>query len=255
MPNIDIPVPDELAELMAAPKCIDLSLPPPKKMSITLPSGGNIQALHDLGKAIPTDCSLSFSLMLQIMPLLASMECVIKILKLIKPLSDIISGLPAPPSPKLLKDFADAVADLAPCFLSITPAGMIPFVRDILLLIIALLNCLIGQLKTLVELMSGLTIQLADAEASGNKDLAETIKCAQENSTAALAHVMNGFGPVGAVLDLLGPFMAIAGVSAIQMPALGSDSDVESLNKTLATLQDLVNTLQQIVDALPGGDS
>jgi hypothetical protein len=249
--KLDIPVPDDLAELMAAPKCLDLSLPPPKTMKITLPSGGKIQALHDLGKSIPTDCSLSFSLMLQIMPLLASMECVVKILKLLKPLSDIISNLPTPPSPGLLKDFGEAVADLAECFVAITPAGMIPFIRDILILIIALLNCLVGQLKTLVDLMSGLMIDLAAAEGAGNTDLAETIKCAQENSNAALEHLLNGFGPVGTVLELMGPFMAIAGISAIQMPQLGSDSDIESLQKTLATLQDLINTLQQIVDGLP----
>ena len=252
MPNIDVPVPDELAELMAAPKCIDLRLPPPQKQKITLPSGGNIQALHDLGKGIPTDCSLSFSLMLQIMPLLASMECVIKILKLIKPLSDIISNLPTPPSPKLLKDFADAVADLAPCFLSITPAGMIPFVRDILCLILALLRCLIGQLKTLANVMEGLTLNLKAAEETGNKDLAETIKCAQQNSAASLQHLMNGFGPIGAVLELMSPFMAIAGVDAIKLPALGDAEDAEGINSTIQTLQGVVDTIQPICDALGG---
>lgn len=252
MPNIDVPVPDELAELMAAPKCIDLSFPPPIKQKITLPSGGSIQAIHDLGKAIPTDCSLSFSLMLQIAPLLASMECVIKILKLIKPLSDIITGLPAPPSPKILKEFADAVADLAPCFLSITPAGMIPFVRDILCLILAMLRCLIGQLKTVAEIMGGLTLQLKAAEDSGNADLAATLKCAQENSANSLQHLMNGFGPIGTILELMGPFMAIAGVDAIKLPELGSAEDAEGVTKTIEALQGVVDTIQPICDALGG---
>lgn len=251
MPNIDVPVPDELAELMAAPKCIDLSLPKPQTMKITLPSGGNIQALHDLGKSIPTDCSLSFSLMLQIMPLLASMECVIKILKLIKPLSDIVTNLPVPPV-KAVKEFGEAVADLAPCFLSITPAGMIPFVRDILCLILALLRCLIGQLRTVANVMEGLTLNLKAAEDSGNKDLAATIKCAQENSAASLQHLMNGFGPIGAVLELMGPFMAIAGVDAIKLPAMGDAEDAEGVNSTIETLLGVVDTIQPICDALGG---
>lgn len=250
MPNIDVPVPDELAELMAAPKCIDLSFPPPIKQKITLPSGGNIQALHDLGKAIPTDCSLSFSLMLQIMPLLASMECVVKILKLLKPLIDAVTS--PPPTPKLVKEILEAAADLAPCFLSITPAGMIPFVRDILCLILAVLRCLIGQLKTIAEVMGGLTLQLKAAEESGNADLAATIKCAQENSANSLGHLMNGFGPISAVLELMEPFMAIAGVDAIKLPALGDAEDVEGINSTIEALQGVVDTIQPICDALGG---
>ncbi|MFM5949655.1 MAG: hypothetical protein ACKOPM_10570 [Novosphingobium sp.] len=251
MPNIDVPVPDELAKLMAAPKCIDLSFPPPIKQKITLPSGGSIQAIHDLGKAVPTDCSLSFSLMLQIAPLLASMECVIKILKLVKPLSDIVNNLPVPPV-KAIKEFGEAVADLAPCFLSITPAAMIPFVRDILCLVLALLRCLIGQFKTLAEVMGGLTLQLKAAEDSGNADLAATIKCAQENSANSMQHLMNGFGPIGSVLELMGPFMAIAGVDAIKLPELGSAEDAEGVTKTIEALQGVVDTIQPICDALGG---
>ncbi len=249
MPNIDIPVPDELAELMAAPKCLDLSLPPPADMKITLPSGGKIQALQDMGKAIPTDCSLSFSLMLQIMPLLASMECVVKILKLLKPLIDAVTS--PPPTPALVKEILEAAADLAPCFLSITPAGVIPFVRDILMLILAVLKCLIGQLETLANVMGGLVIQLAAAEASGNQDLIATLKCAQENSAASMEHLKNGFGPVSTVIELMGPFMAIAGVSAIQLPSLGDEASAESLQETLGTLREVVSTIQEILDTLP----
>jgi hypothetical protein len=250
MPNIDVPLPKELQEFMAAPKCLDLRPPPPKKLQIQLPSGGTLTALQDLGKAIPTDCSLTFSLMLQIMPLMASMECVIKILKLLKPLSDAVTS--PPPTPKLIKEIVDAVADLAPCFLAITPARMIPFVRDILCLILALLRCLIGQLKTLVNVMAGLTLQLEAAEQAGNKDLVETLKCAQEHSQDSLQHLMNGFGPVSVILDLMSPFMSIAGVGAIKLPAVGDDSSLEGMNKTLQTLQDVVNTIQSIVDALGG---
>ncbi len=250
MANIDIPVPDELQKLMAAPKCLDLRPPPPQQLKVTLPSGGALTALSDLGKAVPTDCSLTFSLMLQIMPLMASMECLLKVLKLLKPLTDAVTNFP--PSPKLLKDIAEAVTDLAPCFLMVTPAGMIPFVRDILCLILAVLRCLIGQLQTLSELMGGLTLQLADAEKAGNRALAESLKCAQENSLIEMQHLMNGFGPIGVVLDLMSPMMSIAGVGAIKLPALGDDASTEAMTQTLDTLQQTVDTIQSVVDTLGG---
>ncbi|MDJ0653693.1 MAG: hypothetical protein QNJ40_06055 [Xanthomonadales bacterium] len=250
MPNIDIPVPEELSELLAAPKCLDVSLPPPKQLSVTLPSGGSLKSLQDMGKSIPTDCSLTFSLMLQISPLLASMDCLLKILKLLKPMSDAITSFP--PTPKVIKEVADAVADLVPCFAMLTPAGMIPFVRDILCLILAVLRCLIGQLNTLAEIMGGLTLQLKAAEEAGNKDLAETLKCAQENSLTSLAHLMQGMEPITAIMDLMAPMLSIAGVQAIQMPALGDDTSAEGIQQTTDTLQQVVDTIQGIVDGLGG---
>ena len=175
MPNIDIPVPDELQELMAAPEVPGPRPPPPRQQKITLPSGGTLTALQDLGKAIPTDCSLTFSLMVQIMPLMASMECLLKVLKLLKPLTDAVTS--PPPTPKLVKEIVQAVADLAPCFLMVTPAGMIPFVRDILCLILALLRCLIGQLKTLADISwaaSRCSSQMRSK--AGNSALAESLQ-------------------------------------------------------------------------------
>lgn len=248
--NIDVPVPDDLRELMAAPKCLDLRLPKPQKLKVQLPSGGTLTALHDIGKAVPTDCSLTFSLLMQIMPLMASMECVLKILKLLKPLSDAVTS--PPPTPKLIKDIVEAVADLAPCFLSITPAGMIPFVRDILCLILALLRCLIGQLKTIADVMGGLTLQLQAAEEAGNDDLVKTLQCAQENSLASMQHMMNGFGPVSVILDLMAPMMSIAGVGAIKLPAVGDASSAAAISKTMADLQGVVDTIQGVVDTLGG---
>ena len=55
-----------------------------------------------------------------------------------------------------------------------------------------------------------------------------------------------------AIMDLASPFMSIAGVAEIKLPALGSASDVESLNKVIAQLDDVVKTIQQIVDGLGG---
>jgi len=252
MANLDIPVPDELRDALSAPKCIDLSLPEPKKISITLPSGASLSSLHNIGQNIPNDCSLTFSLMLQVAPLMASMACVLKILKLLKPLSDAVTS--PPPTPGLIKDIVEAVADLAPCFLMLTPAGMIPFIRDILCLILKILNCLVGQLKTALNFMSGLAIKLEKAQSSANPDpeLLASLECAQQNVLTSMGHLMQGIEPVKVIMDLAAPFMSIAGVQAIQLPALGSAEDAEALNQVVSTLEDVVATIQQIVDGLGG---
>ena len=250
MAEVDIPIPDELREALSAPKCIDLALPEPKQLTITLPTGGTLTSLANIGQNIPNDCSLTFSLMLQIAPLMAASACVLKILKLLKPLSDAVTSFP--PSPKLVKDIVEAVADLAPCFLQLTPAGMIPFVRDILCLILKVLNCLIGQLKTIVNLLSGLQISLVTAREQGNDELVETLECAQNNAMTAMGHLFEGLEPVKAIMDLASPFMSIAGVQAIQLPAIAPAGDLEALNKTINQLDEVVDTIQQVVDALGG---
>lgn len=253
MPSVDIKVPDELREVLEVPKCLDLKFPEPQKLKITTPMGSTIPALQDAGKAIPNDCSLTFSLLVQLGPLMASMDCLVKVLKLIKPLIDIVNGLPVPPF-KAIKEFGEAAVDLAPCLLIPTPANMIPFVRDLLCLIIKVLNCLVGQLETLAEVMGGLALQLEDARAKKNQDLIETLECAQGNAATSAAHLFQSFEPIKALLDLAGPFMSIAGVQAIQLPGVGDSSSQEGVQETITAIKSVIDTMQTIVDGLGGCD-
>jgi len=251
MPNIDIPLSVDLNSALELPSCADIRLPLPKPLKIQLPTGGSIQAIADISKGIPGDCAMTFSLMVQIAPLLASMECLVKILKLLKPLVDVVSNLPMPPV-KALQEFAKAAVDLAPCFLVPTPASMIPFVRDILCLILRVLNCLLGQLKSLMAIMSGLRLQLDAARAAGNFELEDALNCAQANAETAGQHLTKAIEPIGVLLDLVGPMMGIAGVEPIQLPALGDKSDLDALQGTVQALQGVVGTLDVVVEALGG---
>ena len=250
MANVDIPVPDALQEALSNPPCVDLSLPEPKKLTLQLPTGTTFTSLNNAGQNVPNDCSLTFSLMLQVAPLMGSMECVLKILKLLKPLSDAVTS--PPPTPGLVKEIAEAVADLAPCFAMLTPAGMIPFVKDVLCLILKVLKCMIGQLKTISELMSGLSIQLELARADNNSELISTLECAQENALLAIGHSLQGVEPIKAIMDLAAPFMSIAGVGAIQLPAIGSAADTESLNEVIAQLESVVTSVDEVANTLGG---
>lgn len=251
MPNIDITVSADLQEAFQLPPCEEIKLPLPSPLKVQLPTGGSISALADISKGIPTDCSMTFSLMLQVAPLLASLECLLKILKLLKPLIDVVNGLPVPPV-KAIQEFVKAAADLAPCLLIPTPLSMIPFVKDLLCLILKALKCFLQQMKTLLGLMSGLSLQLISAQNAGNTELASSIQCAQENAQAQAAALGASIEPIGVILDLMGSVMGIAGVEPIKLPALGSQANLTSLNQFVKDIQGVVGVLETVTEALGG---
>ena len=78
------------------PPCAQVKLKPPSPLKITLPTGGTLTAFSDLSKGIPSDCSQTFSLMLQIAPFLGSIECLLKVLGLIGPLIEFVKAVPDP---------------------------------------------------------------------------------------------------------------------------------------------------------------
>jgi hypothetical protein len=251
VPNFNIPLAVDLNKELDLPPCNEIRLKPPDKLKITLPTGGSISAINDLSKAIPTDCSLTFSLMVQIAPLLASMECLLKILKLLKPLVDVVTNLPVPPV-KAVQEFTKAAVDLAPCFLIPTPANMLPFVRDILCLILKVLNCLLGQMKTVLAMMQGLQLQLDAARSAGNFELEQALQCAQENAQASADGMMRAIEPVGVILDLVGPMMGLVGQEPISLSIPGGGSGTEALSGTIQSVQGVVGTIEIVVDALGG---
>jgi hypothetical protein len=251
VPNFDIPIPIDLNKELDLPPCNEIELRPAGPLKITLPTGGSIKAINDLSKAIPTDCSLTFSLMVQLAPLLASMECVLKMLKLLKPLVEVINNLPTPPV-KAVQEFAKAAVDLAPCFLIPTPASMLPFIRDILCLLLKALKCLLGQMKTLLAMMQGLQLNLDAARSAGNFELEEALQCAQKNAAAAGQGLTNAIEPVGVILDLIGPMMGLVGQDPITIDPIGSASDAESLSAAIQSVQGVIGTIEVVVEALGG---
>lgn len=256
MPNIDIELSADLKELFELPPCEDLKLPSPSPLKITLPTGGSINALTDISKGIPNDCSMIFNLMLQLAPFMAATECLFKLLALIEPLIDVVKALGPPPDPfklgSAIPKFLKAAADLAPCILVVSGAPLIPFLRDLLCLIIKALNCFVDQMESVLGVMSGLTLDLSNAISSGNTELQRTLECAQENAALAAEHLTKSIEPIGAILKLAGPLMGLAGVPAIELPAIGSQTDVESLEETLRTIKSVIGTMQIAADALGG---
>jgi len=251
MPNVDIAVDADLKRAFDLPDCIDVSLPQPKPLKIQLPTGGSISAISDISKGIPTDCAVTFSLMVQIAPFLASIECLLKVLKLLKPLIDVVNGLPVPPV-KAIQEFAKAAADLTPCLLVPTPLSILPFIKDLLCMILKALKCLQSQLKSLLAILGPLQLQLIAAEQSGNDELLNTLQCAQKNAETNAQHLMSSIEPIGVILDLAGSLFGIAGIQPIQLPALGSKADLQGVQNALKGIQGAIAAITVVTDGLGG---
>jgi hypothetical protein len=254
MADIDIKVSPDLKKLFGLEPCEMIKLPSPKKLTVQLPVGGaRIQAFSDISKGVPNDCSMTLNLMVQIAPFLAASACLFKVLALIEPLVDIIKAL-ATLNPikiaKALPKFIKAAADLAPCIAF--PIGVPFFIRDLLCLIIKVLNCLLGQLKSLMAIMNGISLQLSIAEADGNTDLVDALNCAKENAELQGKHLTQAIEPIGVILKLVGPLMGIAGIGPIEIKPVSSQAGVEGMQALMKTIQGIIGTLQIAADALGG---
>ncbi len=248
MVNIDIPVSAPLQEALQPLSCTDLALPLPTPMKVELPFGGSMNALVDMSKSIPTDCSMNFNLMLQMAPLLAALECPMKILKLLKPLIDIVQAIPSLDPIKIGKsmpEFVDAAVDVSACFVALAKVPIM--VMDLLRLIRSVLNCLLGQLRTLRDLMNGLALRFGEAD--GNPDLRATLECAQENAAKQAEALTSSIDPIAGVLALVTTIAGLAGMELdISLETGGAPPEsAEELDAVIAVLQAAVDAITAIV--------
>lgn len=245
-------LPPHIAAYLEQPTCLDIGLPEPKTASLELPTGSTIKGITDITQGIPTDCSLNLSLMLQLTPILANLECFIRLLKLIKPLIDVIKGLPFPPV-KAIKDFGEASVDVGECILKLTtPLGIIPFVLSILCLIIRILGCMVDQMQSLLAVVTSLNLQLESA--AGNDALLANIACARDNAQKSANSMMLSVEPVLVILELVAPLLEIAQVPALEIPTFGGVEGVEEMQVFLDALSGFRDTLQLVADGLGGCD-
>jgi hypothetical protein len=263
MPAIDINISSDLTAAFALPSCSSFSLPPPSAapFSISLPCGGSLSAISDLSKGIPTDCALTFSLLMQLAPFLASIECLIKVLALIKPLIDIIGGLTAVP-PNLSKvgsalpAFGTAAEGLVQCFGFLIPGvGIALFIKDLLCLILKVLTCFTSQMNAIISSLQNISVQMATAQASGNAELLATLTCAQNNALAQAGYVTASLQPLQMILELAGDLMALAKVGPFTLPAMGASTSVEALQEIVQAVQEFAGVIKIATDALGGCQS
>ena len=252
MATIDIPLPSELTGLLTPPKCLDLNLPKPGKTELKLPTGGTLKPIPDITKGIPTDCGMNFNLALQMAPIMASMECLLKVLKFIAAVKNALETAKNPPQiPKAISDLLSAIEDVMPCVNMVIapPLNMIPFVKSLLLMIARMLRCTAQALRSAIEIMDGISLDLMTAQETGNDALAQQLQCAQENAQLAMEGTMVSLEPVMVLLDIAKPFLDIAGVP-VGIPQIASDGTLDGMKSALEGIETFAQALENIASAL-----
>jgi hypothetical protein len=214
-------------------------------LKIRLPTGGTLVAPADPTHDAPSDCSHLFSFLPLVASYLASTQCLLKVLELVGPLADVVKVLDR--SPELAVNvvkFLKVAEALTPCAQVSTGLGVLPFVRDLLCLILQALHCIIGQLKTIVAVMTGLVSQLNSAQAAGNTDLVQALEGETKKAQVKAADLFASIEAAQAVLDLAGPFFGTAGVQPVQLPPALATTDLNSLKQLLGSLENSAASLQ-----------
>ncbi len=256
MSTIDIALPDELTQALTPPSCLDLSLPKvasPDAATVTLPTGSALQGMADLTRGIPTDCSLSLNLILQLAPMMASMECVLKILKFIGEIVKVLKNFSPATIATSVSDIITAAEDVLKC-VGIAVPGLpeCTFVKGLLKLIATMLLCLVTELDSILKLLGGIQLQISAAQAAGNDDLVQALQCAQDNASKSAEGAMQSLQPVMVLLSLAGAFLELANVKLdVSIPSAVPASDLAAMQSMLDEIGAVAKVLKEVADALP----
>jgi hypothetical protein len=197
--------------------------------AIQVPGGGQLFGFPD-AHAPSAECSSVTNLQTQVAPLLVSMSCQLKILKLLKPLIEVIRGLPTPPL-QALQEFSKVATELEPCLLVPSAAAILPFVRDLLCIELRSLRCLLRNLQA---------VDAQQGAASGSS--------AQLLSRS----ILDSFVPIVGVLKLAGEFFQLAGIALPAEPILTGGTDPASLHADQLAIAAYAAKLQEVADAIGG---
>jgi hypothetical protein len=254
MATIDIALPEELTQALSPPACLDLSLPDLGSAQLTLPTGLTLKGMPDISRGIPTDCSMNVNLMLQLAPMMASMDCLLRVLKFIGVVVNTIKNATLPTDlisaiPKIV----GAADDMLQCLdIAIPGIPICTFLKDLLIVISTMILCLVNELESILKILSGLQLQIAIAEANGNADLLAALNCAQQNAQTAAQGTMQGMQPITVLLSLAGTFIDIAGVSInVSIPSAVPADDLQAMQTLLNDLGEVATVMKEVGEALP----
>jgi len=253
MPNIDITVSSDLGAMFQLPDCSNIQLPVPKPISLQLPGGASMQSFCDLSKGFPTDSAMTFSLMMQMAPFLASIQPLVKVLNFVVTVQKVLSNFDPLQIPSSVASIVSAADDVVKVALSYTPAGLIPFILDLLALILTALEGFVTQMEALVASLKLINVQITIVSGAGNNELLTSLNCAQSNANAQAQALLSSLGPVGIILDLAGDFLKLVSVNPIALPTAMPAGDVDSLESFLQDFQQVLTTLRSVISSLGGG--
>jgi hypothetical protein len=218
--------------------------PNPQPFSIPLPFGGTLTSIVDPSKGPPTDCTLAHSLMLQVMPMLSGLTCMLNVLNVIKAIENCVQAKPIPFA-EGVPDLLTAIGKLTNCFGFFNPADILAMIKAILLMVLSYLNCMLTAMESILKLKAGIAV----SSEGGTPLLLQTLNCSSDNADIAMSSMMSSMGAIQPLMDLINMIGQIVGLS-ITMPSLSLS--VTSGQDPLEPIRDFVSTLQEIAQAIPG---
>jgi hypothetical protein len=199
----------------------------PEIPAISLLGGAELRGFLDFSVGAPTDCKLTFNLLLQLAPLLASMACIFKILKAITALADGIQD------PSKIPSIPGVITDLGKCI----PVPGIQF------------YLMIKGILSLVVLKFQATIDLSAAD--GNPVLRDTLICAQNNAQTSMDNMMLSLQPLEPILKVATMLIGMTPLG-IKLPDVSTLTASADKIEVVASLKQAVDQLKQAVDSIPG---
>lgn len=238
------PPPSTTPPASPQPKCPKLKKP--KVPTIQLPFGAQLKGIADFSQGLPSQCSLNFSLLMQLQPLLAAMACMLKVLNVVGKLEAFVKAVPDPAKlAESVPDLLEAIAEVGPCLPPVAFPQLAITLKQILQLIVGILQCLVAALDSVLEFQQRIDIK----GAKGNPALEKALQCAQDNAAASMdsiGTVLEGLQPI---LEMVTMIAGIAGISLkpIMVPAMAGADALE----TLQSLRNTIDGLADVIDAIP----
>jgi hypothetical protein len=255
IPLVDYKLPDHILKALNPLACAELKLPDPQTLNLCSPFGGaKFQGIVDVTQRIPDDCSLVFSILLQLPPFLVSLGCFVKVLKVFEPLLKFVNAVKSGDLieiGKAVPALVEALGEVVACFVNLV-AGVPMFIKDLLLLIAKFLKCIAKMILSLVEMISGLTISIKAADAAGNKELLKQLECAKDNADAQAKAAKGSVDVIAVILAMAEPLMALMpGAPKIAIPSFEAGDDVFAIEQSANTMLSVATSLETIAKSLP----
>jgi hypothetical protein len=237
-------------ELAAEIPCVELK-PLGDIPDIKLLGGVDLKAFVDIAAGPATDCKLTFNLMIQLAPLLASMACLFKILNVISKIEEFATATTKIPDlSKVLEavpNLVKAIDELKGCIPVFAVPQLFIMLKMILELVLRFLSCFLSQLNSILEFRASLDFDGAE----GNPVLTEALTCAGKTADAAQVNLLKALEPLVPVMNIAGMVGGVAGLS-LQLPEFGSMSAGTDASATIGSVQSAIDSLQAAIDSIPG---
>lgn len=222
----------------------------PEIPTLSLLGGAELKGFLDFSLGAPTDCKITFNLLLQLGPLVASMACLLKILDVIGKLQKFVEAVPSLDPiaiGKAVPELIGAIGKLSGCIPGLPDFNFsaVFMIKGMLELIINFLLCFISQLESIISFQASIDLEAAE----GNPVLIASLTCALDNAQTSMDNLMLSIQPLQPILMTITTVAGLAGQS-ITLPDLSSISAGRDQTQALTSLREAVAGMQRVIEAL-----